>query len=117
MTLLIIIHVLASACLIGLVLMQSAKGEGLSGAFGMGGGAQSLFGADTATVLTKGTVVMAIIFAVTCLSIAMVQLHQNKSVVTPGGPGTEAAMAGDDLSDTATADSGDTVDIPDTGTE
>ena len=117
MTLLIIIHVLASACLIGLVLMQSAKGEGLSGAFGMGGGAQSLFGADTATVLTKGTIVMAIIFALTCLSIAMIQVHQSKSVVTPGGPGTEASMAGDDMSDTATADSGDTVDIPDTGTE
>ena len=117
MTLLIIIHVLASACLIGLVLMQSAKGEGLSRAFGMGGGAQSLFGADTATVLTKGTIVMAIIFALTCLSIAMIQVHQSKSVVTPGGPGTEASMAGDDMSDTATADSGDTVDIPDTGTE
>lgn len=116
-TLLIVLHLVASACLIGLVLMQSAKGEGLSGAFGMGGGAQSLFGADTATVLTKGTVVMAILFAVTCLSIAMVQLHRGKSLVTPTGPGAEAASPAGDLSDTATVDTGDTVDIPDTGAE
>ena len=106
-TLLIILHVVASACLIGLVLMQSAKGEGLSGAFGMGGGAQSLFGADTATVLTKGTIVMAVIFAFTCISIAMVQFHRGKSRVLPTAPGAEA-VAGD-LSDTETAaDNGDT---------
>jgi preprotein translocase subunit SecG len=116
-TLLIILHVAASACLIGLVLMQSAKGEGLSGAFGMGGGAQSLFGADTATILTKGTIVMAIIFALTCISIAMVQFHRGKSLVVPTVPGAEAAIPADDLSDTATADTGDTVGLPDPGAE
>jgi len=116
-TLLIISHILASVCLIVIVLMQSAKGEGLSGAFGTGGGSQSLFGADTATVLTKGTVVLAIAFAITCILIAMVQLHRGKSLVRPELPAAEATIPADDVSDTATIDSGDTVDISDTGIE
>ena len=75
-TLLIVLHICSSLLLILLVLMQSAKGEGLSGAFGMGSGTTSLFGADTATVLTKGTVVLAVIFAVTSLSLALLQAHR-----------------------------------------
>ena len=110
-TLLIILHVLTSVCLIAIILMQSAKGEGLAGAFGMGGGAQSLFGADTATVLTKGTVVLAIIFAVTTLSLMLVHVHKGKSLVDT----TPAAVAesADDLSDTAAL----VGDVADTDTE
>jgi len=80
-TLLIVLHVVASVLLIAIILMQSAKGEGLSGAFGMGSGSTSLFGADTATILTKGTVALAVIFAITCLSIALIQASRGKSQV------------------------------------
>ncbi len=82
--LLVVVHIIASILLIVTILMQSAKGEGLSGAFGMGSGTSSFFGADTATVLTKTTAVLAIIFMITCITIAYILKEKGKSVA--GGP-------------------------------
>lgn len=76
--LLIAIHVLAAALLVLVILMQAAKGGGLSGAFGTGMGSSPLFGAATSTVLVRTTTVLAVIFAITCLSIAWVQANRAK---------------------------------------
>lgn len=118
-TLLIILHIFSSLLLILLVLMQSSKGEGLSGAFGMGSGTTSLFGADTATVLTKGTVVLAVIFSVTSLSLALWQAHSGKSQIDfedkLGQPPQQEASAVADTGDTAAqyaVDVEDTSNIP-----
>jgi len=119
-TLLVIIHVIASALMILLILMQSSKGEGLSGAFGMGTGSSALFGADTATVLTKGTVVLAVIFAITCLSIALIQTHRGKSRVLFGGTGKPAGSVettGDTATEVLLDTAADTEDAPDTAVE
>lgn len=97
-TLLIIVHVLASVLMILVVLMQSSKGEGLSGAFGMGSGSSALFGADTANILTKATVVFATIFALTSLGIALIQTHRGKSIAMLPDQGAGFS----DISDTAT---------------
>lgn len=72
---LIILHVLISIGLILVVLMQSGKGGGLSGAFGGGGGggSQSVFGgAGAATFLNKATVWLAAAFMVSSLLLAVV---------------------------------------------
>ncbi len=61
---LVVIHVLLCVLLIVLVLMHSGKDAGLSGAFGVGGGA-SAYGGSSAIVeknLTRITVVVAILF-------------------------------------------------------
>ena len=71
--LLIGLHILAAILLIIIVLMQAAKGGGLSGAFGTGMGSSPLFGAATSTVLVRTTTVLAIVFAITCISIATIQ--------------------------------------------
>ncbi len=63
--------ILSSLFMIVLVLMQSGKGGGLSGAFGSAGGESSFFGANTATVIMKATAVMAGIFMVSCIVLAM----------------------------------------------
>jgi len=67
------LHILVAALLILLVLMQASKGGGLSGAFGTGTGSSPLFGAATSSVLVRTTTVLAVLFAITCISIAAIQ--------------------------------------------
>jgi preprotein translocase subunit SecG len=81
-TLLLIIHVLVGVLICIVILMQSAKGEGLSGAFGMGQGTTSFFGADTANVLVKITTVLAVIFMLTSLSLAYIRSQAAASVAS-----------------------------------
>jgi preprotein translocase subunit SecG len=65
---LLTIHVLISLSLIITVLMQSAKGEGLAGAFGGGGISGAVFGGrGAATFLSKTTTVLAIAFMISCI--------------------------------------------------
>ncbi len=63
-----IIHVLICIALIMVVLMQSAKGEGLAGAFGGTGITGAVFGGrGAATFLSKATTVLAIAFFLSCI--------------------------------------------------
>ena len=64
-------HVLVAVFLILIVLLQSARGADLAGAFG-GMGSQTAFGPrGTATFLSKATVVLAITFMVTSVTLAI----------------------------------------------
>ncbi|OGC76603.1 MAG: preprotein translocase subunit SecG [candidate division Zixibacteria bacterium RBG_16_50_21] len=64
----ILIHVIISTALILVILMQSAKGEGLAGAFGGSGITGAVFGGrGAATFLSRATTVLAIAFFVSCL--------------------------------------------------
>jgi preprotein translocase subunit SecG len=69
-TLLIILEAACSLALIGLILLQKSKSEGLGTAFG-GGGNDSLFGARAGNVLTKATVGIGILFLVNTLILGM----------------------------------------------
>lgn len=63
-----ILHVIICIALIMSVLMQSAKGEGLAGAFGGSGVTGAVFGGrGAATFLSRATTVLAIAFFVSCL--------------------------------------------------
>jgi preprotein translocase subunit SecG len=68
-TAMIIFHTIVCVLLVIVVLMQSAKGEGLAGAFGGGGTGLSgaVFGGrGAASFLSKATTVLAIIFMLNC---------------------------------------------------
>jgi preprotein translocase subunit SecG len=81
-TLLTILHVLICIGLIMVVLMQSAKGEGLAGAFGGSGITGAVFGGrGAATFLSKATTILAIAFFLSCLVL---------SFLTPGTVGTRS---------------------------
>jgi preprotein translocase subunit SecG len=69
-TLLIILEAACSLSLIGLILLQKSKNEGLGLAFGSGGG-DSLFGARAGNVLTKATVWIGCLFLVNTLILGM----------------------------------------------
>lgn len=65
-TLLVILEAAYCLALIGLILLQKSKSEGLGVAFG-GGGNDSLFGARAGNVLTKATVGIGLLFLVNTL--------------------------------------------------
>ena len=63
-----VLHVIICIALIISVLMQSAKGEGLAGAFGGSGVTGAVFGGrGAATFLSKATTGLAIAFFVSCM--------------------------------------------------
>ena len=78
---LIALEALCSLLLIGLVLIQKSKGEGLGMAFG-GGGGDALFGSRAGNVMTKATVILAVIFMVNTLLLGVLfSGTQNRSVM------------------------------------
>jgi len=67
------IHILACILLIGVVLMQKSKGDGLSGAFGGGGALTASFGTrGAATLLSKLTTVFAVVFMLSSFFLALI---------------------------------------------
>lgn len=72
-----IVHVTVCIALILVVLLQTGKGADMGAAFG-GGGSQTLFGsAGPTNILSKGTTIVAIVFMLTSLGLAL----PGKSVV------------------------------------
>ncbi len=84
MTFIIVIHVIACALLIILVLIQRGRGGGLVESFS---GVESMFGTKTDAFLTRITTICAVIFFLTCLSLALLSVRQSKSLI----PDTKAA--------------------------
>ena len=69
-TILVAFHVLVCLLMVGVVLMQRPKNEGLGAAFG-GGMTENIFGAQTTHVLQRFTVWLGIIFFALTLLLAI----------------------------------------------
>lgn len=67
-----VFHVIVSIALVLVVLMQSAKGEGLAGSmFGGGGLSGAVFGGrGAASFLSKATTALAVVFFLNCIGLA-----------------------------------------------
>jgi preprotein translocase subunit SecG len=77
-TLILIFHVLAALCVIGLVLLQHGKGADMGAAFGSGS-AGSLFGSSgSANFLSRTTGVLAAVFFLTSLGLTYVSSHKGR---------------------------------------
>ena len=75
-TLLVIIHVFACFLMIGAILLQSGKGAEIGAAFG--GSSQTVFGSrGPANFLSKFTVVVAVVFMLTSLTLAILAKEKN----------------------------------------
>jgi preprotein translocase subunit SecG len=80
--LLVVLFVICCIFLCLLILIQSDKGGGISGAIGGGlGGASSLLGTqDTANILTRGTTIFGVVFFLLCIAMSFLMTKQNVSV-------------------------------------
>ncbi len=78
--LLITLLVITSLALVAVVLIQSGRGAGLSGALGMGEG-QAVFGSRASDVLTKATEIFAIAFMILCLAVTWQSKHSQDSIM------------------------------------
>lgn len=79
--LVVTVYVLVCFILIGVILLQQGKGGDIANAFG-GGGSQAAFGARSgATLLTRVTTVLAILFVVLSLTLTAWGQRGGSSVV------------------------------------
>jgi preprotein translocase subunit SecG len=84
--LLIVVEVLCGVLLIGAILLQRTKSQGMGGmAFGAAMG-ETLFGPQVGTVLTKATVILAVVFLLNTTALALMGSRQRPASVTAGLP-------------------------------
>jgi preprotein translocase subunit SecG len=105
-TVLLAIHVLAAAALIGFVLLQHGKGADMGAAFGSGSSG-SLFGAaGSANFLSRTTAILATIFFVTSLGLTYFGSMRSgpKDIMKEGATPTAPAPAVKDSKDSKPGD-------------
>ncbi len=85
----VVFHVIVCIALILVVLMQSAKGEGLAGTAFSGGLSGAVFGGrGAAGFLSRATTVLAIVFMVNCGTLAFMSSQTRVVAGTEGGAAT-----------------------------
>jgi len=89
-TVVIVIHLMIVAVLIGAVLLQKSEGGGL----GMGGGAGFMSSRGTANLLTRTTAVLAVGFFITSLFLSWLASYDRKPSSIIGTPATQTAPGG-----------------------
>jgi preprotein translocase subunit SecG len=71
-TVLTFLQAIVCVLLIAVVLLQKSKGDGLSGAFGGGGALTASFGSrGAASILSRATTILAVLFMVTSFFLAL----------------------------------------------
>jgi len=83
-----ILHVIVVIGLIGIILIQRGRSGGLVEALG---GVESIFGTKTSAMLVRGTVILAVIFFTTSISLAYLSKERGKSVVERYGDSDKKA--------------------------
>lgn len=84
-TIVLAIHIFISVLLILAVLMQSGKGSSLGSAFG--GGSSDVFGPGApVNIMNKVTTVIAILFMITSLSLAVLSTQKTTNSVVNQAP-------------------------------
>ncbi len=102
-TVILVIHLMLAAALVGVIMVQKSEG----GALGMGGGGMGGFmsGRSAANLLTRTTAILAAGFFATSIALALISTHQRASTSiidsgtppassAPVAPGTPAAPTG-----------------------
>ena len=90
----IVIHVLLGLGIIGLILMQQGKGADAGAAFGTGS-AGSVFGAQgAASFLSRATAILATLFFITSLGLAVINGHKGVAFDLMSAPETQQDTLG-----------------------
>jgi preprotein translocase subunit SecG len=89
-TLLVILEALSSLILIGLILLQKSKSDGMGLAFGAGVG-ESLFGARAGNVLSRMTVWLGIFFMANTLVLGVLFAQHEQTLMDQAPPVEQSA--------------------------
>lgn len=81
--LVVAIHVVASLVLIAVILLQAGRGGGLSESFGSSS-TQTILGTKTSVFLKRATAASAVIYILTCLTLAVMTSNRGRSLVATG---------------------------------
>jgi preprotein translocase subunit SecG len=111
-TVLLVIHLMIAATLVGVVLLQKSEGGALG--IGGGGGGGFLTGRGTANLLTRTTAGLAAAFFATSILLTLIANHSapqgsvfdNGAAPTSPASGTAAPAAGGDTSKPASSGGG-----------
>lgn len=103
--LILVVHILVAAGIIGLVLLQHGKGADVGAAFGSGASG-SLFGASgSANFLSRATAILAAVFFLTSLGLSYISSHkaERQGIMAtqpekPAAPASNAPTPGGDSS-------------------
>ena len=113
-TVLLVIHLMVAAALVGVVLLQKSEG----GALGMGGGGSGGFltGRGTANLLTRATAGLAAAFFTTSILLTLVAKHNAPAGsvfdATPAASGTNAPAPATSSATSPATSSGDAPKAP-----
>ena len=92
-TLLLTVHILIAVAMVGLILLQQGKGADAGATFG-GGGSNTVFGATgSGNFLSRTTAILATLFFITSLSLAVMAKRQVSSEFTLGDAASEPVTA------------------------
>ncbi len=79
-TLVVVVHVIVAAALVGLVMLQHGKGADMGAGFGAGA-SQTLFGSQgSGNFLTRMTSVLAVVFFVSSFTLAYFAKEKSESI-------------------------------------
>ena len=79
-TVLIVIHIIVTLCLIGVVLLQRTNSDGLQGINAQSGMGGIMSPASSANFMTKLTSILAAVFLINCLVLSNLATRGSKSI-------------------------------------
>ena len=88
-TIILVVHVLVAAGVIGLIMLQQGKGAETGASFGSGA-SQTVFGSQgNASFLSRTTAILATVFFLTSIGLAMMARQKVSTVSVAGVPAVE----------------------------
>ena len=88
-TIILVVHVLVAVGVIGLIMLQQGKGAEAGASFGSGA-SQTVFGSQgNASFLSRSTAILATVFFVTSIGLAMMARQKANTVSVAGVPTVE----------------------------
>jgi len=91
---LMIIFIVCCVCMIGVILMQRGRGGGLAGAFGAGGGSDTLLGGLQSKELVRATIWLACLFMIIAVLLDFIPGQRTQVDLTAFDTGAPMATEG-----------------------
>ncbi|MBQ0714538.1 MAG: preprotein translocase subunit SecG [Paraperlucidibaca sp.] len=89
-TLVLVVHIIVAVVMIGLILVQQGKGAEMGASFGSGASGTVFGGSGSTGFLTKMTAVLALVFFLTSLGLAIYAKNHSRALTSSLAPNSQA---------------------------